>query len=48
MFAYLALFAFAHEAKQVTADLAHLNLFGSFRDAIATVVAINVLERLVA
>src|SRR5690606_208090 len=40
-------FVGADVAEQVPRDLAHLDLFRAFRDAIATVVTIDVLERLV-
>ena len=44
----LFLFFGAHETKQVACDLAHLDLFAAFRDAITAMVTINVLKRFVA
>jgi hypothetical protein len=38
----------SHEAEQETGDLAHLDLFRSLGDAVAPVMAIDVLEWLVA
>src|SRR5262245_57813229 len=38
----------AHVAEQVARHLAHLDLLGAFGDAVAAVVAVDVLERLVA
>src|SRR4051812_38703000 len=38
----------AHETEHVAGDAAHLNLLGPFRDPVAPMVAVDVLERLVA
>ena len=38
----------AHEAEEVAGDTAHLDLLGAFGDPVAAVVAVDVLERLVA
>jgi hypothetical protein len=39
---------FATKAKEMLADFAHLNLFGTFGDSVAAMVAVNMLKRHVA
>ena len=36
---------FATKAKEMLADLTHLNLFGTFGDSVAAMVAVNMLKR---